>query len=478
MKSFLGTFVLTFCICVFILLLQFLWVYIDELAGKGLEIDVIVKLLFHTSVTFVPTAFPLAILMSSLMTFGNLGEYYELVAMKSGGISLWKIMKPLVVLCVIFSVTAFIFSNDLLPVATLKSKSLLHDVRQKKLAFDIKEGIFYKDIDNYVIRADKKSADGNTIYNVKIYDHSKKKGNTDVIVADSGLITLSKSSKKIIFRLYNGYNYIDLVDADDYKTKNQFERMHFEEQLLKFDIADFDLTRTQEDLFKSHYSMLNIAQLHHAIDSLEERRDKRIETYEENLPRRFNNLETLKVNSKERTSKPQPSSNVITELSWPIMSSFPKKEQNSVINQANTLCINTLDHITFNKKDFDSQNSNIKRYQQVEHKKFTLSIACLLFFFIGAPLGAIIRKGGLGMPIVVSVLFFVLYYVVSISLERVAIAGGCNIFVGVWTSSIILLPIGIFLTQKATTDAPLFDEDNWSRISFRIRQIFAKKRKS
>jgi len=478
LKSFLKTFVLTFFICIFVLILQFLWLEIDELAGKGLELDIIVKLLFHTSVTFVPTAFPLAILMSSLMTFGNLGEYYELVAVKSGGISLWQVMKPLFILCIVFSVTAFVFSNDLLPVATLKAKSLLHDVRQKKLAFDIKEGIFYHDIDDYVIRAEKKSPDGNSIYNIKIYDHKKKRGNTSVIVADSGRITLSKSSKKIIFKLYNGCNYTDLVDAEDYKSKTQFERMTFDEQILKFDIADFDLTRTREDLFKSHYSMLNISQLSHSIDSLEKRYDKRKSTYEESFTRRFNNLLAARSTGKEPPTWSDTNTKLVTELKFPIMTSFPENEHSSIIIQANSLCINTMDNISFNKRDFKSQQSNIKRYQQVEHKKFTLSIACLLFFFIGAPLGAIIRKGGLGFPIVISVLFFVFYYVISISLERVAIAGGTTMIIGVWTSSIILLPIGIFLTYKAGNDAPLFDEDNWSRTTNTISHLFAIKRKS
>ena len=269
LRSFIGTFIFTFFVAVFILLMQFLWCYLDDLVGKGLGFDVLGKLMFYTAVTFVPMAMPLAILLSSLMCFGNLGEYYELVAMKASGISVWKIMRPLLIFSIIMSLIAFIFSNNVLPVATLKSKTLLRDVRKQKMSFDIPEGMFYKGIDGYSIRAGKKGADGNTLYDVMIYDHTEYKGNIKVTTADSATIALAPSQKEIVFTLYNGSNYNEVIDDKEYKSKRPFETMAFEKQFVSFDISDFNMTETDESTMKGHQSMLNMNQLVIAIDSLE-----------------------------------------------------------------------------------------------------------------------------------------------------------------------------------------------------------------
>ena len=268
LRSYLGPLVLTFFIALFILLLQFLWKYIDDLVGKGLEFTVIARLMFYASATFVPLALPLAILLSSLMTFGNLGEHYELVAVKASGISIWKVMRPLVYLSVFISLLAYGFSNNVLPVANLKFQSLLYDVRQQKLAFNISEGVFYNGIENYIIRIGKKDKDGSTIYDVKIYDHSDRAGNIKVTTAKSGFMQLSPDQQHIIFTLFDGYNYNDIVSTRNYRDNRPFERVAFEQQRIKFDLSEFDLTRTDENLFKSHYTMLTTRQLTIFIDSL------------------------------------------------------------------------------------------------------------------------------------------------------------------------------------------------------------------
>jgi len=254
-------------VALFILLLQFLWKYIDDLVGKGLEWYIIAKLMFYASSTFVPLALPLAVLLSSLMTFGNMGEHYELVAMKAAGISLRKAMKPLIILSMIISIAAFLFSNYVLPVANLKFGSLLYDVRQQKLAFNINEGIYYHGLEGFVIRVGKKAKDNKTIYDVKIYNHSKNQGNLMVTTAESGTMQLSPNQKNLIFTLYNGYRYNEIINVSRYRINRPFESLKFNKQVLNFDLAQFQLNRTNEDLFKSHYSMLNIRQLNNSIDS-------------------------------------------------------------------------------------------------------------------------------------------------------------------------------------------------------------------
>lgn len=449
LKSFLGSFFFTFFIVIFVLLMQWLWVYVDDLVGKGLSFKIILELFFHASITFVPMALPLAILLASIMSFGDLGEHYELVAIKASGISVWKAMKPLFVFSIILSGLAFVFSNSINPVATLKFKTLLFDVRKQKLAFDIKEGIFYKDIEDYVIYVDKKGEDGSTIYGVKIYDHTDHDGNNKIIVADSGVMSLSPNQRSIIFTLYNGNNYTeDNSDKQNYKYNRPFERMSFREEQIKFSLASFDLTRSNEDMFKSYQAMMNIHQLSTALDSLQRQYGAKQEDFCNGFERRLANYE----NGKLRTENGELSvlSSQFSALEWPLMEHLDPKVRSKVLEMATGSSRNAKDNVAFHKQDFDAQRLNINRHKKEWHKKFTLSFACIIFFLIGAPLGAIIRKGGLGLPVVVSVLFFVIYYIISTVAERTAEYGDLNMFLGVWLSSLIILPIGLFLTFKAT----------------------------
>ena len=448
MKSFLGSFVFTFFIVIFVLLMQFLWVYVDDLVGKGLSFKIIMELFFHASVTFVPMALPLAILLASIMSFGDLGEHYELVAMKASGISVWKAMKPLFIFSVMLSGLAFVFSNSINPVATLKFKTLLFDVRRQKLAFDIKEGVFYRGIEDYVIYVDKKGKDGSTIYGVKIYDHTSREGNSKIMVADSGMMSLSPNQRSIIFTLYNGNNYTeDNSDKDTYKYNRPFERMSFREEQLKFSLASFDLTRSSEDMYKSYQSMMNIHQLSTALDSLERRYDAKQEDFSRGFQRRLANHESLK------TAKSEPflvkNDTINAQLEWPLIEHLDPLIRSKVLDLATGMARNAKENVAFNKQDLGAQDLNIKRHRKEWHKKFTLSFACIIFFLIGAPLGTIIRKGGLGLPVVVSVLFFVIYYIISTVAERTAEYGDMNMFLGVWLSSLVILPIGLVLTIKA-----------------------------
>ena len=472
-KSFLGTFFLTFFIVVFVWVMQFVWLYVDDLVGKGLEFKIIAELLFYTSITAIPMSLPLALLLALLMCFGNLGEHYELVAMKASGVSMWRSMRPLLYFSLMLSVMAFFISNSLIPIATLKWRTLLTDVQRQKLAFNIKEGVFYKDIENYVIYVEKKGKDGSSIYGVKIYDHTDHTGNTKIISADSGYMAMSPNQRNILFTLYNGYNYTDVVSIDNYKETRPFERMSFKQEQIKFSLASFDMTRSSEDMYKSYQQMMNIRQLSTSLDSLERRFDNKQDAFTTGFERRWGNYNSLNL------PEPRPDTTMVAvptrELRWPLLENYDGETRAALVNMALGSAQNAKDNVTFNKLDLTSQTENINKHKKEWHKKFTLSIACIIFFFIGAPLGSIIRKGGLGLPVVISVAFFIIYHLISTIAERMAVFGDLNMFLGVWLSSLVLLPVGLFFTFKATTDAALFDGDSWKKF---FKRLFNKKRKN
>ncbi len=465
LKSYIGPLALTFFLALFILVMQFLWKYVDDLVGKGLEWYIIVQLLFYASSTFVPLALPLAILLSSLMTFGNLGENYELVAMKAAGVSLRKIMKPLIVLSVIISALAFVFSNYVLPVANLKFHSLLYDVRQQKLALNIKEGVFYNGIEGFTIRIGEKEQEKNIIRNVMIYDHTKRMGNIHVTTAEWGKMELTQDKSTLIFKLYDGYNYEDVVDRRDYRITRPFQRSKFKEQIRRFSNLNFDLNRTNEEFFRNNYQMMNIFQLTKSQDSLAGELKVRHQRFSKSINDRFtylNKIDSLVIKTADTIAD-----------TANIFAGFDKINKLKIIDQAlmtSRAVKNTIDNT---KKDFEQREKRIRKYKIEWHRKFTLSIACLILFFIGAPLGAIIRKGGLGLPVVVSILFFVIFHIISITGEKYARAGVLEPKIAMWLASAVLLPLGIFLTYKATTDSPILEADAWNKV-FKKFLIFKK----
>jgi len=448
-------------VALFILLLQFLWKYIDDLVGKGLEWYIIAKLMFYASSTFVPLALPLAVLLSSLMTFGNMGEHYELVAIKASGISLRKAMKPLIYLSFVISIIAFLFSNYVMPVANLKFGSLLYDVRQQKLAFNINEGIYYYGLEGFVIRVGKKAKDNKTIYDVKIYNHSKNQGNLMVTTAKSGTMQLSANQKTLIFTLYDGYRFSEITNVARYRVNRPFESVKFDKQILNFDLSQFQLSRTNEDLFKTHYSMLNIKQLNYSIDSLSKNLVKaearHLSSYIARYP--YLKLADTLTNQNTDTTNYQ----LKDTITLPIINNFEIADRADIVEIALRGARSAKEGLIRAKDNIETRQMIITKHEVVWHQKFKLSIACFLFFFIGAPLGAIIRKGGLGLPVVVSVLFFVMYHVISMMGEKAVKTGEMNVIIGLWLSTLIVLPLGLFLTYKATTDAQLMDTESWNK---------------
>jgi len=463
-RSYIGPLVLTFFIALFILLMQFLWLYVDDLVGKGLEWHVLLRLLFYASSTFVPMALPLAILLSSLMTFGNLGEHYELVALKSSGISLKRIMLPLIILSIFISGLAFLFSNSVLPVANLKFRSLLYDVQKKKLAFKVKEGIFNKDLGDYTLRIGGRADDGSTIYDVMIYDHSAKKGNTKVSVAKSGSMKQTTTGDAIEFTLYDGYNYEEKTDQKDYMKTKPFQTTQFSQERVRFSI-DNGLSRTDENLFKHSYHMMDLSQLQKSKDSLSKLLKRRKSDFGKSIIKKYRNYSH--IDSIALSKRLDIDSTYVFEYTS-ILFDVGVLKRAKISESALSKARNMKESIGNMKSESENRSNVIRKHDIAYHKKFTLSIACLILFFVGAPLGAIIRKGGLGLPVVMSTLFFIAYHILTMIGERAVKAGSMNLWLGVWMASAIFLPIGIFLTLKATSDAPLFDADTYKKFFEKI----------
>lgn len=461
LRSFIGPFAATFCISIFVLLLQFLWLYIDDLVGKGLEWFIISKFLLYVSITLVPMALPLAILLSSLMTFGNLAEHYELVSMKSAGMSLQKIMRPLIIVAIGISALAFYFSNNVLPWASLKMQSLLYDITHSKPTINIKEGTFYNGINWYSIRIGKKAKDGKGLQDVMIYDHRAFMGNIKAAFADSGRMEMAKDKSELVFTLYNGYSYEDYLNNDKDTRTRPMLRNHFREQQFRFNLDEFKMNKTDESLFKGNHQMMNLPQLQEGIDSLYL---NKLYKHDE-LKTRLNNNYYIRSSAYLKASD--------STKATPLASAFfynkiPDTEKHKIVEGALNLARNAKQALEVNIDELKSNQETILKFKIEFHKKMTLSIACLILFFIGAPLGAIIRKGGLGMPVVVSVLFFIIFYVISIMGERLSKEGELEPIFGMWLAPAVLLPIGAYLTYKASTDSPVV---NFSIIIDKIKSF-------
>jgi lipopolysaccharide export system permease protein len=466
LKTYTGPLISTFFVVVFILLMQFLWKYIDDLIGKGLEFSVIAELLLYTSAGLVPLALPLAILLSSLMTFGNMGENFELTALKSAGISLQRIMRPLIILTIIISVGAFYFSNHILPYTNLKMRSLLFDVQQQRPEMQIREGIFYNGIENYSIRIADKNHRTNMMYNIKIYDHSDRRGNLKVTVADSGFMRITSDKGYLVTTLYSGYNYEEMEErARQMKNRSYPHRNdRFDEQTLYIELSGFDLQRTDEEAFRHNSQMMNISQLDSTTDSLSVSLGKEVNEHTRGMVKSyFFKKEALLLRDSVPADARRPAD------IWSLEKEQTLDQKRRALDQAAVDARMVRNQIISTKINFDWQNKRIRRYEMEWHRKFTLSFACFIFFFIGAPLGAIIRKGGLGMPVVISVLFFVLYYVIDISAQKFVKELVIPAFPGMWISSFILLPAGIFLTYKATTDSAIMNTDTYLNL---LRKLF------
>jgi lipopolysaccharide export system permease protein len=594
--EFIGPFFLTFFVVIFILLSQFMLKYLDEIVGKDLDTIVILELIFYFSIFMTPNAFPLAILLSSLMTFGNLGQHFELTALKGAGISLIRVLVPIFIFTLFLTGAAYYSNNYIVPKANLKAFSLLYDVKQMKPSMELKEGAFYNGIEGYSIKVGEKLQDGKTLKDILIYDHTERRGNRHVTMADSGLMYNIYNDRYLVLEMFHGKTYREMTgNRRTYvstKAADQLLRNEFESQKVVFSLASFDLKRTKEELFASNRLMKNSFQLRHDVDSMktdyydkseevkehsfrffdyhlqdiigvykeralareEEKRIKEMQKSVDNeipseddslvytgLGSKIVNLEkkydTLAVtknkNQVNQSTSVSPSmdkdtlesinynvppaikritsakdlnqSKLSSDKARAILESKSEKtsvkkatpkrtyDENIAIldsilatNDSKRAALNrSLTHVRFVKNNMTMRNSQlnklkseINKFQLERFKKLSYAVTILIMFFIGAPLGSIIKRGGLGIPVLISISFFILFYIISMICEKYTRTDMMDPFVAAWMANFILLPIGIFFMKQARNDARLFDMDFYNIILSKIwGYIFALKSK-
>ena len=463
--AFLGPLAITFLVVVFILVMQFLWKYVDELMGKGLPFSVVLELLLYAGSSFVPLALPLAILLASLMTMGGLGENSELVPMRSAGLGLGRILAPLIVFTIGLAGFSIFFSNNVLPVANLKFHSLLYDMREKKPALSITPGVFYNGIDGFSIRVMEKDVDSGRLADVLIYDHrNARRGNGTVIRAERGHMQRSVDGHFLILTLENGHFYDEAGAPAARGSRQPMLRGTFKKDIITIDLSGLGMTRTDEDLYKDHYKMLTMGDLGRDLDSLRLSREVR---RREQVAHIRNGFHLLRANAiREGRTEHVPMQEWLAEL--------PVQARNETFELAMSMARNNAGFNDRCARELEGRAEQIARFTAEWHRKPMLAAACLVFFLIGAPLGSIIRRGGMGLPVVLAILFFLVFHIVSFATEKLVIAGEMGGWPGMWMGLLVLFPVGLFITWKAAQDSPLLDRDayyrGWERLRSALRR--------
>ena len=464
-KSYLGPMILSSFIVLFILIMNFLWRYIDDLVGKGLELNVIMELLFYVSINALPMALPLSILLSAIILMGDLGENYELLAMKSAGMSLLSILKPLIAIVGLIAIGSFFISNDLVPYTTKKMYSLIYDIQNQKQSIEFKDGVFFNDLEDMSIRIGTQDPKTKLLNEILIYDTRDRYGNMTTTVADSGYIKISDDRKSLQVTLYNGEMYEQTRDRS-WLNKNKLTHRIFTKQKGAISLEGFALGNTDEALFNGSYSK-DIKELNYWIDSLQLYSDgKNANSYEPLLEKFiFPFHKSLIYDSLKAQDTIIRRQITITD---PI-TNMDVYEQRALWQLAKSNSYSSKGSFRFDEESAKSAISQLYKYQVEWHKKILLPVSIIVFLLIGAPLGAIIRKGGLGMPILVSIFFFITYYMISLTGEKMGIEGTWEVYFGMWLPIIILTPIAAFLTYKATNDSNLFNIDRYIVLYIRVK---------
>jgi len=451
-------------IVMFVLLMLFLFKYIDDLIGKGFEWYTIMQLMMYSSATNVQMALPLSVLLSSIMTYGSLGENYELVAIKAAGISLRRAMYPMIAVVSVLSIAAFIFSDNMLPIANRKYYSLLYDVRQQKSASLFPEGVFSNSFNNYTIRVQRKDPDGQTLHGVMIYTKNEADNNLNVLIAKEGRMYRTPDDQFLVLKLKDGIRYDETPGDKNMEIRQRFTRFRFKETEQKFDLSVFKMHRTDENLFRQAVQMMDLKQLRYFGDSTRRQADSSL-TLNYKLISAY-----IKYFNIPKTSKTV--AHYVSSKGAGVMAGLSTSQRlSAIMNAANE--VRSVQDLVKNRATFYKEaDKSVRRFDVEYQKKFTLSAACVALFLIGAPLGAIIRKGGLGMPVVVSVIFFLVYYIISTIGEKSVKDGDLSPFVGMWIAILILTPIGIFLSYKAANDSVVFDMEAYKRF---FNKLFRRK---
>ncbi|MEM6736161.1 MAG: LptF/LptG family permease [Bacteroidota bacterium] len=561
LKSFIGPFILTTGVATFILLIQYLLKYFDDLVGKNLGFSVFGELLFYFSLNMLQNAIPLGVLVASLMTFGNLGEHFELTAIKSAGISLVRTLRPIFLLVCLVSIGVFFFNNNIIPAANLKAYSLLYDIKQTKPALDIKAGAFYNGIPDYSIKVKEKFPDGKTLKDIIIYDHTEGRGNKTVILADSSLMYTIMDERYLKLELFDGHYYSEKAKSGS--QVDEFYRTEFEKMDLVFNLASFDLKRRNEELFQNNRQMKNLTELTHDVDSFKNEMVKQRTSFILNTQRYFNYhlqnkrkileenqplkkdsmaldsttksyqkkyvqsatmfplnliLLIIKQNQKDTLKKDLQPKQVIENEDEIVLKSKPikasaidslkrdantytklileevdvdtltfsnlrkylvlqKVKEKMIFNNALNKARNVKANISSTKSRVYNLQKNVNLYTLERDKKYAMSLACIIMFMIGAPLGAIIKKGGLGVPVIIAILFFIIYYIIGSIGKQQTKELQMDPYTSAWMANAVLLPFGFFFLRQARIDARLFDIDIYNIWIEKLRAKFAKKAK-
>ena len=466
LRSFIRPFIPTFLVMVFFFLMQMVWKYIEDLAGRGIEWYYIAELLFYWSAGVLPFALPISVLLSALMTFGTFGEHYELAAMKSAGIPLYRIMRPLIILMLFISVGAFFFYNNVIPVANLKSVSLIENISKKKPAFNIPQGFFYSGIDGYSIKVGKKTGpDGNLLENIMIYDHTSGNGNTKVTVAKSGSMAITPDERYLEINLKDGHTYEDVsTNTRKERQKHPFIMSQFSEAIIRFSLVQFQSGDLREESSRNFY-MMNTKQLMQAADSMKLTIAIRREDFAENFRAKYY-FDMVKLDS----ARPEVVQNNV-------LAYFNQAMSERAVQNALRMARGNVEYINQIMNEFEWRDKVEARHYLEWHKKFALSIACFVLFFIGAPLGAIIRKGGMGAPVVFSFVIFILYHILNTTFEKMGRELVLEPWAAVWIGTLILAPFGIMLTLSAANDSSILSSELYGNFMRFLSNPFKRKKR-
>lgn len=469
LKAFFPPFILTLVVVVFILLTQLMLKYFDDFVGKNLSFTTYAELLFFFAINSIPLALPISILLSSIMTFGNLGEHNELTSIKSAGISLLRVIQPVFVVVCFLTVLAFYFNNRVVPYANLRAYSLLYDITTKKAAFNIKEGTFYYGLPGFAIKINKKAPDGKTIQEIMIYNHQEDRGNVNLTIADSGRMFTIWNERYLVLELFRGDNYMEVVPRIPGEEK-QFTHNHFGYSKLVFNLSSFELSRTDMQLFATNKIMRNIDELHRDIDSI----GRDLRNMEKSMYQNY--LTYFSYFGRNPTVFALPDSS-IRFLKNRI--SQTESEKATAISDFETNQIRSLQSFSDSYKERLKNTRRDTNIFSVEvFRKYTQSVACLIMFLVGAPLGAIIKKGGFGVPVLISIVFFIIYYVFSITGEKWSKENVVEVAYGMWATNVLLFFVGLFFLRKAWADSTLLEQNPFSGIGSFLQKIWTKQTRS
>ena len=482
--SFIPPFIVAFCIAVFVLMMQFVWVYIDEIIGKGVELFTLIELLGYLSVSRIPMALPLGVLIASVMVMGNLAERYELSSFISAGISLLRVMMPLMFLMALVSCFSYYCSNHLIPIANLKFGSRLYDIRRQKPALSLQEGVFNDDFQNFVIRIKNKLSDNQTIEDVLIYNQTGNYEKINQISAKGGKMFTTADKQYLVMQLKDGVQYQELDDTNRKDENYPFVRTSFRHLQKVYDLKEFSLNKTDEELFKSHQMMLTSTELSFKIDSINKKVMERKNSLNELFPRYFTSLKKIEKEDKIRQdSLSKLNSKFSLKIKYPdppvqikniegvssFVETFTQDKRDQLISRAKTSVRSVQSEIVSLNESIARSLKSRNLHQYEMHIKYSIAAICLVFLFVGAPMGAIVRKGGFGYPLLISIVYFMVFIVLNILCKNLTDQLVINGILAAWIPVLVLAPIGLILTSMAIRDTAIFDSDN---LKIRIVKIW------